>query len=60
MKNRIDTFGCLLVYLYFKENFKLVPIVLTEQIVPDGDPKTTQQIKLSGNLNNPVITCHYF
>ena len=34
--------GCLLCYLFFKENYKLIAIDLTEPEVLDVDPKARQ------------------
>ena len=31
--------GCLLDELYFKENYKLIPIDLSKQKAPDADPR---------------------
>ena len=44
------TTGCLLDYLYFKEYFKKVVIVLSQQQAFNADPKAIQQINFTGNL----------
>ena len=36
------TAGCLLVYSYFKENYKLTAIELSKQQALNSDPKTTK------------------
>ena len=46
----IYTSGCLLDYPYVKENYKLIAIVLSKQQALDADPKATQQIYFTGNL----------
>ena len=42
--------GCLLDYLYFKENYKIVTIDLSKQQALDADLKSIQQINFTGNL----------
>ena len=37
------TTGCLLDYLYFKENYKLIVIDLSKQQALDADPKANQK-----------------
>ena len=37
------TTGCLLDYLYFKENYKLIAIDLSKQQALDADPKAKQK-----------------
>ena len=40
------TTGCLLGYLYFKENYKLIPIDLRKQQARDVNPTAVQQLIL--------------
>ena len=40
------TTGCLLDYLYFKENYKLIPIDLSQQQARDVNPTAIQQLIL--------------
>ena len=42
--------GCLLDYTCFKEHYKVIAIYLSEQKKLDADPKATQQINFTGNL----------
>ena len=44
------TTGCLLDYLYFKENYKLTAIDLSKQQKLDADSKAMQQINFTVNL----------
>ena len=44
------TIGCLFHYLYFKENYKLIPIHLSKQLALDTDLKAIQQINFNANL----------
>ena len=39
-----ETTGCLLVYLYFKENYKLIGVVPNKQQALNADLKAIQQI----------------
>ena len=43
--------GCLLDYRYFKNYYKLITINLSKQQKLDADPKTTQKIDFTRNLN---------
>ena len=45
------TTGCLLEYPYFKNYFKMIAIDVRKQKARDADPKATQQINLTENLN---------
>ena len=45
------TTGCLLHYLYFHTNYKVIAIDLSKQQLLDADPKTMQQINFTGNLD---------
>ena len=51
------TTGCLLGYLYFKKHYKLIAIGLIKQQKLDADPKATQQINFTGNLEQKVRLC---
>ena len=42
------TTRCLLGYLYFKDNYKLIPIDLSKQTALDIDPGAIQQIVFQG------------
>ena len=44
------TTGCLLDYDYFNKYYKMIAIDLSKQQVLDADPKATQQINFTGNL----------
>ena len=43
--------SCLLDYSYFKENYKMIVIDLSQQQVLDVDPKTIQKNNFTGNLD---------
>ena len=45
------TTGCLLDYSYFRIYYKLIVIDLRKQQILDADPKATEQINFTGNLN---------
>ena len=45
------TTGCLLDYIYFKENYKMIAINLSKQQVLDADPRAIQQINFTANLD---------
>ena len=55
------TTGCLLDYVYFKDNYKLIPVVLSKQKALDVDliaiQKIVFQIVVGGN-NNAKIRLH--
>ena len=40
------TTGCLLDYVYFKKNYKIIAIDLSKQEALDADPRAIQQINL--------------
>ena len=44
------TTGCLLHYIYFKENYRLIAIDVSKQQNLDADAKIIQQINFTGNL----------
>ena len=43
-------FACLLGYLYFKENYRLITTELSKQPTLDSDPNA-KQVNLTGNLD---------
>ena len=45
------TTGCLSDYIYFKENYKMIPVDLRKQQALDADPRAIQQINFTGNLD---------
>ena len=45
------TTGCLLDYSYFKENYKMITIDLSQRQVLDVDPRAIQQINFTANLD---------
>ena len=45
------TTGCLLDYPYFKEHYKMIAIDLSRQNELDADPKASQQINFTANLD---------
>ena len=52
--------GCLLDYLYFKENYKMIAIDLSKQRVLDADPRAIQQINFTVNLDRAGNTTMFF
>ena len=54
------TTGCLLDYLYFKENYKMIAIDLSKQQVLDADPRKIQQINFTSNLDETGNTTIFF
>ena len=54
------TTGCLLHYSYFKENYKMIAIDLSEQQALDADPRTIQQINFTANLDRAGDTAIFF
>lgn len=44
------TNGCQLDFLYFKENYKVISIDLSKQLVLDADPRVMQKISFTGSL----------
>ena len=54
------TTGCLLDYNYFKENYKMIAIDLSKQEELDSDPKATQQISFTGNLDRAKGSTMFF
>ena len=51
--------GCLLAYLYFKKQYKLIPIDLSKHQVPDADPKAKQHISFTKNLERDGNVFHF-
>ena len=45
------TTGCLLDYLYFRDNYEMIAVDLSRQQALDPDPKKIQQIKFNANLD---------
>ena len=45
------TTSCLLDYTYFKKYYKMIATDLSKQQVLDADPRATQQINFTANLD---------
>ena len=54
------TTGCLLDCVYFKKYYKMVAIYLSKQQALDADPRASQQINFTGNLDRAGNTQIYF
>ena len=54
------TTGCLLDYLYFKENYKMIAIYLSKHQAFGADPRAIQQINLTANLDKAGNTAMFF
>ena len=54
------TTGCLLDYLYLKENYKMIAVDLSRQNELDADPRAIQQINFIANLNRAGNTRIFF
>ena len=54
------TTGCLLDYIYFRENYKMTETNLSKQDTLDADPKGIQQINFTANLNRDGNTRIFF
>ena len=54
------TTGCLLDYPYFKRYYKLIAIDLSKQQKLDADPKATQKINFTGNLDRAEGSAMFF
>ena len=52
--------NCLLDYLYFKENNKMIAIDLSKQQALDADPKAKHQINFTGSLDSAGNTTMAF
>ena len=54
------TTGCLLDYPYFKENYNMIAIDLSEQEALDADPRAIQKIDITRNLDRAVGAFVFF
>ena len=54
------TTGCLLDYSYFKDNYKMIAVDLSKQQALNADPRATQQINFTENLDRAGNTRIYF
>ena len=54
------TTGCLLDYLYFKDNYKMIAIDLDKQQALDADPRAIQQTNFTANLSREEGTTMFF
>ena len=54
------TIGCLLDYVYLKENYKIVAIDLSKQQEFDADPNAMQQTNFNLNLDWARCTAVFF
>ena len=54
------TTGCLLDYIYFKKYYKMIAVDLSKQQALDADPKVTQQINFTANLDKAENRRFYF
>ena len=54
-----DYTGCLLDYVYFKDDFRLITADLSKQKALDPDPKATQQIISTGQADDEALTIFY-
>ena len=54
------TTDCLLGYPYFKDNYKMIAIGLSKQQILDSDPRATEQINFTANLDRAGNTRIYF
>ena len=54
------TTTCLLDYPYFKESYKMIAIDLSKQQVLDADPRATQLINFTVNLDRAGNTTMFF
>ena len=54
------TTGCLLDYLYFKENYKMIATDLSKQQALDADPRVIQHINFTANLDRAENTAIFF
>ena len=52
--------GCLLDYPYFKDSYKMIAVDLSKQQALDANPRATQQINFTANLNRAGNTRIYF
>ena len=54
------TTGCLLDYLYFKENYIMIAVDLSSQNELDAGPRAIQKINFTVNLDRAVNTTIFF
>ena len=54
------TTGCLLDYVYFKDNYEIIAVDLIKQQALDADPRANQQINFTANLDRANNTRIYF
>ena len=54
------TTGCLLVYPYFKNSYKMIAVALSKQQIVDSDPRAVQQINFTADLDKEGNTRIYF
>ena len=54
-----NTTGCLLDYIYFKDDFRLITADLSKQKALDADPKAIQQIIFTGQVDDEALTVFY-
>ena len=52
--------GCLLNYPYFKKTYKMIAVDLSKQQALDADPRATQEIIFTGNLDRAGNTIIVF
>ena len=50
---------CLLDYVYFKDDFRLITADLSKQKALDADPKAIQQIIFTGQVDDEALTVFY-
>ena len=48
------TTGCLLDFVYFKNNYRLIAADLSKQKALDADPKAIEQIIFTGKMNDQI------
>ena len=48
------TTGCLLDYVYFKDNYRLIAVDLSKQNALDADPRAIQQIIFTGKIKATI------
>ena len=54
------TTGCLLDYVYFKDDFRLIAADLSKQKALDADPKAIQQIIFTGQADDETLLVFTF
>ena len=53
------TTGCLLDYVYFKEDFRKITADLSKKIALDTEPQAIQQIIFTGQVDDEALTVFY-